>query len=91
MSQNWQHKEQAIKFISRTTERYLAKGDVESAQIQNCTLTEIMKAGLAAVSLTCRDKVIKVFNISLQLFNMIMQSSRIEHDIRAIGHLLTIL
>lgn len=50
-----------------------------------------MKAALAAVSLTCREKVIKVFNVSLGLFNMIMQSSRIEHDIRAIGHLLTFL
>ncbi len=46
---------------------------------------------MAAVSLTCRDKVIKVFNPSLQLFNIIMQSTRIEHDMKAMGRLLSIL
>lgn len=50
-----------------------------------------MQGCLAAVSLTCRDKVIKVFNISLQLFNILVQSSRIEHDMRAMGRLLSML
>jgi hypothetical protein len=33
--------------------------------------------------LTCRDKVIKVFMLCLQLFNMVVQSPRIERDIAA--------
>jgi len=40
----------------------------------------MIDGSLAAVSITCRDKVIKVFNISLQLFNMVTQSSKIERD-----------
>jgi hypothetical protein len=44
------------------------------------TLIEVVDSSLAAVSFSCRDKVIKVFNISLQLFNLIMQSPRVERD-----------
>ena len=40
---------------------------------------------MAAVSATSKEKVIKVFNISLQLFNMVLQSSRVEKDITAIA------
>ena len=47
------------------------------------TLCEIVDATMAAVSTTCREKVIKVFNISLQLFNMIVQSSKVEKDFAA--------
>jgi hypothetical protein len=89
VSQNWQHKEQAIKLILKQTEKYITRAD--AAQSQPNTLTEIMEAAMAAVSLTCRDKVIKVFNPSLQLFNIIMQSTRIEHDMKAMGRLLSIL
>ena len=51
------------------------------------TLSEMVDGTLAAVSLTCRDKVIKVFNVSLQLFNMVVQSSRVERDVAAVKKL----
>jgi hypothetical protein len=71
VSQNWQYKEQALKYVARTTEKFLTRSEV-SAQTMAFTLTEMIDGSLAAVSLTCRDKVIKVFNISLQLFNMVI-------------------
>jgi len=55
------------------------------------TLSEMVDGTLAAVSLTCRDKVIKVFNVSLQLFNMVVQSSRVERDVAAVNKIRTIL
>ena len=44
----------------------------------------MVKGALAAVSATCRDKIIKVFNLSLQLFNLVIQSTRVEKDFNAI-------
>jgi hypothetical protein len=44
----------------------------------------MVESALAAVSATCKEKVIKVFNISLQLFNMVVQSSRVEKDFAAL-------
>jgi hypothetical protein len=55
------------------------------------TLSEMVEGTLAAVGLTCRDKVIKVFNVSLQLFNMVVQSSRVERDVAAVNKLRSIL
>ena len=37
-----------------------------------------MKASAAAVSLTSREKVIKVFSVSLQLLNLMISSQKIE-------------
>ena len=55
------------------------------------TLSEMVDGTLAAVSLTCRDKVIKVFNVSLQLFNMVVQSSRVERDVAAVKKLILVI
>ena len=69
-STNWQYKELAMKFVTRTTEKFLTRSEV--GHQQTFTLQEMVDGSLAAVSCTCRDKVIKVFNISLQLFNMVV-------------------
>lgn len=71
VSSNWQYKELAMKFVARTTEKFLTRSEV-GANTMAFSLTEMVDGALAAVSLTCRDKVIKVFNISLQLFNMVI-------------------
>jgi len=63
VSQNWQYKELALKFVFRTSEKFLTRAEVGPAM--PFTLCEMVDGTLAAVSLTCRDKVIKVFNISL--------------------------
>ncbi len=88
LSQNWQHKELAIKIVARTTEKFLTRSEVSQ---QSFSLSEMVEGSLAAVSLTCREKVIKVFNISLQLFNMVAQSSKIERDLVATKRLINML
>lgn len=59
-----------MKFVFRTTEKFLTRAEVGGAM--PFTLSEMVDGSLAAVSLSCRDKVIKVFNVSLQLFNMVV-------------------
>ena len=70
VSQNWQYKELALKFVFRTSEKFLTRAEVGGAMA--LTLSEMVDGTLAAVNLSCRDKVIKVFNVSLQLFNMVV-------------------
>jgi hypothetical protein len=89
VSQNWQYKELALKFVFRTSEKFLTSAAVGGSSAY--TLCEMVDGTLAAVNLTCRDKVIKVFNISLQLFNMVMQSSRVERDAAAINKIRSVL
>lgn len=62
----------------RTTEKMLTYPENDSNQTSS--LTDIVDGSLAAVSCTCNEKVIKVFNLSLQLFNLVMQASRVSHD-----------
>ena len=40
---------------------------------------------MATVSVTCREKVMKVFNISLMLFHSLITSSKIDQDPNAIS------
>lgn len=39
-----------------------------------------MKASTIAVDLTCKEKVIKVFNLSLQLLNLLTTSPKVEQQ-----------
>lgn len=83
VSSNWQYKEYAMKQALRSTEKFIQKSEI-TAQNVNKTLAEIVDGALAAVSLTCRDKIIKVFNLSLQLFNIVIQSTRVERDPKSV-------
>jgi hypothetical protein len=69
---NWQNKEQAMKYVARNTEKFIIKSSVDTQTIEQSTLSEIIQASLVAISLTCREKVIKVFNVALKLFNTII-------------------
>ena len=51
----------------------------------NMDLIELVQAAVATVSVTCREKVMKVFNISLQLFHSLITSSKIDQDPKAIS------
>ena len=53
-----------MKFILRSTEKYLTRTEV-TAQSMKTSLVEMVHGALAAVSITCRDKIVKVFNLSL--------------------------
>lgn len=90
VSQNWQYKEQAMKYALRATEKFLTRSEI-TAQTIKTSLQEMVEGSLAAVSLTCRDKIIKVFNLSLQLFNLVIQSTRVERDQAAVAKLVKIM
>ena len=61
---NWQYKEYAMKFVYRTIDKYLTKVEISQTNF-SFTITEMVDAALAAVTATCKEKVIKVFNLSL--------------------------
>jgi hypothetical protein len=73
---NWKYKEMAVKVISKTTEKTLNKTENSINQ----DLGDLVEAATAAVSLACKEKVIKVLNVSLALFNMMVSSSKIDQD-----------
>lgn len=73
---DWKYKEIALKVIYKHTEKYL---DVQNTSMQNeCSIEELIDASTIAVGLTSRDKVIKVFMLSLQLLNLLISSQKIE-------------
>ena len=67
---DWKYKEMGIKYISKQTEKMLAKTG-------NMDIKGLVEAAVCAVSVTCRERVMKVFNISLHLFNILVSSSKI--------------
>ena len=71
---DWKIKEMAIKIMTKRLEKLLAKADTTS------TLVEVVEACSAAVGQTCREKVIKVFNVSLHMLNLMISSSKIDGD-----------
>lgn len=69
---DWKYKELALKIIYKQTDKYL---DVQARHEENThSIEDIVKASAAAVSLTSREKVIKVFSVSLQLLNLMISS-----------------
>jgi hypothetical protein len=56
---DWKIKELAIKYIYKKFEKAMAKSDL------NMDLNELVQAAAATVSVTCRERVMKVFNVSL--------------------------
>ena len=56
---DWKIKEMAIKHVHKKFEKSLAKPEL------NMSLVELVQAAVATVSVTCREKVMKVFNVSL--------------------------
>ena len=79
IASDWKIKEMAMKHITKRLEKLLAKSD------GNSNLVEIIEACTAAIGQTCREKVMKVFNVSIHMFNLIIASSKIDQDIAAIG------
>ena len=75
ISLNWKYKEMAIKVAHKQVEKSLAKQDTT-----NLDLVGLVEASTIAVSICCREKVIKVFNVALALFNHMVSSSKIDQD-----------
>lgn len=59
---DWKYKEHALKLIYKNAEKLI---DMQNHKKQNFTLQELVVACISAVSLTCKEKVIKVFTVSL--------------------------
>ena len=76
---DWKIKEMAIKIMTKRLEKLLAKADTTT------TLVEVVEACAAAVGQTCREKVIKVFNVSLHMLNLMISSSKIDGDAASIA------
>ena len=72
---DWKFKEIGMKLIFKQAEKYL---DVQNKQEHTITIQDMTSAAASAVSLTCKEKVIKVFSISLQLLNLLISSAKIE-------------
>jgi hypothetical protein len=70
---NWKFKELALKMIFKQTEKFLNK-----EHDQNVSLSEFIKACTIVIDITCKEKVIKVLNISLQLLGLLISSAKIE-------------
>lgn len=73
IAMNWKYKETALKIIFKQTEKYLNK-ETDSG----LSFPELVKACTIAIDLTCKEKVIKVLNVSLMLLNMLITSPKVE-------------
>jgi len=72
---NFKLKEMAMKVILKNAEKQLApsaNGD------SSYNFVEFVRACTVAVDLTCKEKVVKVFNICLQLLTLLITSARVE-------------
>ena len=69
---DWKVKEMAVKHITKRLEKMLAKAD------SGASLVEVVEAATAAVGQTCREKVMKVFNVSLHMLNLMISSSKLD-------------
>ena len=79
IASDWKVKEMAIKHMTKRLEKLLAKADSAS------NLAEVVGACAAAVGQTCREKVMKVFNVSLHMLNLMISSSKIDQDSASIA------
>ena len=75
IAQEWKYKEIALRMIYKQAEKYL---DMTNKVDQSRSLETMTRACTSAVAQTCREKVIKVFSVSLQLLNIMISSTKIE-------------
>ena len=76
----------AIKTMTKRLEKILAKPDANPS-----SLVEIVEACTAAVGVTAQERVMKVFNVSLHMLNLMVSSSKVDQDPAAIGMLHTMI
>lgn len=74
---DWKFKEIGLKVIYKFTEKFI---DVNVFQESEFSMDQVASACIIAISLFCREKVIKVFSIALQLLNLLIGSSRLEKE-----------
>lgn len=65
----WKYKEQALKKVLKLTNEKLE---------DDFNYNDVIRANAAVINDSCQDKVLKVFNTSLQVFNYMISSTTIE-------------
>lgn len=74
---NFKYKEIAMKIIIKHAEKLLSPSTTTDSQFNIC---EFVRACAVAVDCTCREKVIKVFNLCLQLLTLLITSAKVEQS-----------
>jgi hypothetical protein len=74
---NFKFKEIALKIVVKHSEKLLSP---ETTNDSTFNIIEFVRACTIAVDLTCREKVVKVFNLCLQLLTMLITSPKIEQS-----------
>jgi hypothetical protein len=75
ISVNFKFKDLSLKIITKHAEKLMSPGTTTDSSFN---LIEMVKACTIAVDLTCKEKVIKVFNLCLQLLTLLINSAKIE-------------
>jgi hypothetical protein len=74
---NFKYKEMAMKVVVKNAEKLLtANSNNESSY----NFIEFVKACTVAVDLTCKEKVVKVFNLCLSLVIILISSAKLEQN-----------
>lgn len=81
MAVNFKFKEIALKIIIKHAEKLLSPNSNSDSTFN---LSDFVKACAIAVDLTCKEKVIKVFNQCLQLLTILITSAKVEQSSLAI-------
>lgn len=80
IAMNFKFKEIAVKIILKHAEKILSPGTTNDSSFN---ISEFVRTCTVAIDLTCKDKVIKVFNHSLQLLNLLITSPKVESSVAA--------
>lgn len=81
MATNFKIKEVSMKIILKHADKCLSPSTVMDNQFN---INEFVRACSVAVDLTCREKVIKIFNLCLQLLTLLITSAKVEQSPQAI-------
>lgn len=77
MAVNFKFKEIALKIVVKHSEKLLSPDTVNDSSFN---IIEFVRACTIAVDLTCRERVVKVFNLCPQLLTMLITSPKIEQS-----------
>lgn len=83
MALNFKFKEIAMKVILKHAEKLLSPNSTSDG---NFNISEFVRACAVAVDITCKEKVVKVFNLCLQLLTLLITSAKIENSDLAIDN-----
>ena len=78
---NFKFKEMGMKIILKHAEKLLSPSTTSDSGFN---IQDFVRACTIAVDLTCNQKVVKVFNLCLQLLTILITSAKVEQSVHAI-------